>query len=137
MRSDRITFNQPAWQRTINIPKGLEDHGCVWSAPGKRPVVFGGAYRRHPGCHHLSQVRRSTPRLADLENFKSSGADPWSFYRDILRNENAPFLARRDAAEKLLAYGHPKWTSVEAASGGTSHQERLATPKRMWRDQLE
>jgi hypothetical protein len=57
-----------------------------------------------------------------------------SFYREILANRDAPFLVRRDAAEKLLPYAHPKLTSIEARSGGTTHEERLAMYRQMLAD---
>lgn len=68
---------------------------------------------------------------------KASGKDPMSFFLDILRDENAPHTERKEAASELLPYFHPKLASIEARTGGTTHEQRLAELQAMISDDEE
>lgn len=52
-------------------------------------------------------------------------SDPMAFFTSILRNDNAPYDQRVLAAKELLPYAHPKLSSIEARTGGKSHEDRL------------
>ena len=60
-----------------------------------------------------------------LDEMKVDATDPLSFLASILRNPDAPYEQRLLAARELLPYSHPKLTSIEARSGGRSHEDRL------------
>ena len=44
---------------------------------------------------------------------------------DILQNEANPLELRFEAASELLPYMHPKLASIEARTGGVTHEDRL------------
>jgi len=60
--------------------------------------------------------------LADLV---VDSKDPVSFFLSVMRDDTAPFDRREAAADRLLPYFHPKLSSIEARSGGKSHEDRL------------
>ena len=77
---------------------------------------------RKPGSRNI----RTRERAKLLEAIRANGSDPMAFFFSILKNENAPIDARFDAARELMPYVHPRLASIEARSGGRTHQERLA-----------
>jgi hypothetical protein len=64
---------------------------------------------------------------------RASGKDPLTFFTEILRNEDNPFEMRFEAASQLLPYMHPKLTTIEARTGGKTHEDRLAEYQRLAR----
>ena len=66
--------------------------------------------------------------MADLH---FSGKDPVTFFAEILRNERAPLDLRFAAAKELAPFMHPKLASIEARTGGKTHEDRLEEMKRM------
>jgi hypothetical protein len=63
-----------------------------------------------------------------------NGKDPITFFSQILQDPNAPYQERKDAARELLPYYHPKLASIEARTGGKTHEQRLAELEAMERD---
>lgn len=61
-----------------------------------------------------------------LEEMAISGKDPITFFSQILQDPNAPYQERKDEAKELLPYYHPKLASIEARTGGQSHEDRIA-----------
>src|SRR5262245_14537791 len=70
--------------------------------------------------------KRTVERQRALEAIKASGKDPISFFSDLLCNESAPLDLRFAAAKELAPYVHPRLASVEARTGGQTHEDRLA-----------
>jgi hypothetical protein len=70
--------------------------------------------------------KRTVERRRALEAIRASGKDPLTFFGDLLRNEAAPLDLRFAAAKELAPYVHPRLSSVEARTGGQSHENRLA-----------
>ena len=66
--------------------------------------------------------------IADLH---FSGKDPITFFAEILRNEAAPLDLRFAAAKELAPFMHPKLASIEARTGGKTHEDRLEELQRM------
>jgi hypothetical protein len=71
----------------------------------------------------LNKVTRA--HRAALEQMKLDRTDPMSFFMSVLRNPDAPYEEVKAAARELFPYSHPKLASVEARTGGKSHEERL------------
>src|SRR5262245_56155411 len=88
-------------------------------APRPRRRKTGG--RRAGTPNKATQLRRSMLSVA-----LGSGQDPQTFFADILRNEKNPFELRFAAAKELMPYMHPKLASIEARTGGRTHEDRLA-----------
>ena len=84
--------------------------------------------------------KKGTPNKATLAHrtavaaLKASGKDPITFFSDLLRNESAPLDLRFQAAKELAPYVHPKLASVEARTGGMTHEARLEALQKMDRD---
>jgi hypothetical protein len=76
---------------------------------------------RRPGSKNKATLAREKA-LADLV---VDSKDPVSFFSSIMRDEAAPFEKREAAADRLLPYFHPKLASIEARTGGKSHEDRL------------
>ena len=68
---------------------------------------------------------------AALDQMKVDRTDPMSFFISIMRNPDAPFEEVKAAARELFPYSHPKLASVEARTGGKSHEERLEELQRL------
>ena len=62
---------------------------------------------------------------AQMSALKPDGTDPITFFTQVLRDMNAPFEIRERAAKELAPYFHPKLASIEARTGGQSHEDRL------------
>jgi hypothetical protein len=69
-----------------------------------------------------------------LEEMAINGKDPITFFSQILQDQNAPYQERKDAANELLPYYHPKLASIEARSGGQSHEDRLEQLRQLLSD---
>ena len=72
-----------------------------------------------------SKNKRTLERARVIAAIKASGADPVSFFADLLRNESAPLDLRFQAAKELAPYVHPRLSSIESRSGGRTHEDRL------------
>jgi hypothetical protein len=62
---------------------------------------------------------------------KVDRTDPMAFFMSVLRNPDAPYEEAKAAARELFPYSHPKLSSVESRSGGTTHEERLEELQKM------
>ena len=75
--------------------------------------------------------KKGTPNKATrvqrqmLELMKVDGSDPMSFCLSIMQNKEAPYEERKWAVGQLMPYAHPKLSSIEARTGGKSHEDRL------------
>jgi hypothetical protein len=78
--------------------------------------------------------RRTVERQAAIQAIKASGCDPMTFFADLLKNEDAPLDLRFAAARELAPSTHPKLSSVEARTGGKSHEDRLEELRRLAED---
>jgi hypothetical protein len=57
-----------------------------------------------------------------------------TFFAEILRNQDAPLELRFAAAKQLAPFMHTKLASIEARSGGKTHEDRLTAYREMLRD---
>lgn len=78
--------------------------------------------------------KRTSERRAAIAAIKASGRSPIDFFTDLLKNEDAPLELRFSAAKELGPYVHPKLASVEARTGGKTHEERLEALMKMAED---
>jgi hypothetical protein len=78
--------------------------------------------------------KRTVERQRAIETIKASGKDPVSFFADLLRNESAPLELRFQAAKELAPFVHPKLSSIEARTGGHTHEDRLEQLQRLLAD---
>ena len=60
-----------------------------------------------------------------LEQMKVDRTDPMAFFISVMRNPDAPFEEVKAAARELFPYTHPKLSSIEARTGGQTHEDRL------------
>jgi len=80
-------------------------------------------------------VNKKTREIAAaLKQLKVDGTDSMSFYVSILRNPDAPFVVREKAASELFPYTYPKLSSIEARTGGRTHEDRLEMLRKMLDD---
>ena len=79
--------------------------------------------------------KRTVERQAAIEAIKASGRNPMAFFADPLGNEQAPLELRFQAAKKLAPYTHPKLSSIEARTGGKTHEQRLEELTKMEEDE--
>ena len=70
-----------------------------------------------------------------LSDLVVDAKDPVSFFTSIMRDPEAPFEKREAAADRLLPYCHPKLASVEARTGGKTHEDRLAELHKLLSDE--
>jgi hypothetical protein len=96
------------------------------TAPPRRPKTGG----RKAGTPN----KRTVERQRALDAIKASGKDPMSFFADLLRNETAPLELRFQAAKELAPFVHPKLASIEARTGGHTHEDRLAQLQKLLED---
>jgi hypothetical protein len=61
---------------------------------------------------------------------KVDRTDPMSFFLSILRNPDAPY-EEASGVKELFPYSHPKLASVEARTGGKTHEDRLEELRRL------
>jgi hypothetical protein len=93
--------------------------------------------RQKTGGRQKGTPNRKTAERAKLLNaLKVDGKDPVSFFGSILRNEDAPLDLRFSAARELAPYAHPKLSSIEARTGGMTHEDRLAELQEMLKDDV-
>jgi hypothetical protein len=85
---------------------------------------------RRPGSKNKATLAREKA-LADLV---VDSKDPVSFFSSIMRDATAPFEKREAAADRLLFYFHPKLASIEARTGGKSHEDRLEELQKLMED---
>ncbi|MBX9587894.1 MAG: hypothetical protein K2X43_01225 [Hyphomonadaceae bacterium] len=85
---------------------------------GRGQPKTGGRQRGTPNKNTAEQRRR-------MSELKASGRDPVTFFTQILQNEEAPLDLRFAAAKELAPYMHPKLASIEARTGGKTHEDRL------------
>lgn len=78
---------------------------------------------RKPGVQNVA-TRRRQQALAKLMAGKS-GSDPLVFFTQVLADPSVPYDIRMLAARELAPYRHPKLSSIEARTGGLSHEDRL------------
>jgi hypothetical protein len=81
------------------------------------------------------RINKTVEREKLIAELKVDGRDPISFFASTLRNENAPLDLRFAAAKELAPYAHPKLASIEARTGGKSHEDRLAELQDMLADE--
>jgi hypothetical protein len=97
---------------------------CCWadveplSAPPRR--------RKTGGRQAGTPNKKTATRRAFISAALASGADPLTFFTEIFANELNPLMLRFEAASILLPYTRPKLASIEARTGGKTHEDRLA-----------
>jgi hypothetical protein len=97
--------------------------------PGSKPGERRGG--RQKGTKNVATVKRNEAVAA----IKASGKDPLTFFMDVLGSPDAPFDVRFAAAREAAPYMHPKLASIEARSGGQTHEDRLAEYQRLLDDE--
>ena len=81
--------------------------------------------------------KRGTPNRATavhramIEQMKLDCTDPMSFCMSLLRNPDAPHEEKKWAVAQMFPYAHPKLNSIEARTGGQTHEDRLAELQRL------
>jgi len=85
---------------------------------------------RRPGSKNKATLAREKA-LADLV---VDAKDPVSFFCSVMRDVTAPFEKREAAADRLLPYFHPKLASIEARTGGATHEDRLEQLQKLLED---
>jgi hypothetical protein len=66
-----------------------------------------------------------------IDQMKVDTTDPLSFFMSILKNPDSPYEEKKAAARELMPYAHPKLASIEARTGGKTHEDRLAELQQM------
>ena len=79
--------------------------------------------------------KKTVERARVMADLRFSGNDPVTFFAEILRNEAAPLDLRFAAAKELAPFMHPKLASIEARTGGKTHEDRLEELRRMADDE--
>jgi hypothetical protein len=80
-------------------------------------------------------LNRSTlMHRAMIERLKLDCSDPLSFCIYLLRNPDAPHEEKKWAVAQMFPYAHPKLNSIEARTGGKTHEDRLEELQRMLDD---
>jgi hypothetical protein len=91
-----------------------------------------GSGRRRGSLNKVTLAHR-----AALQQMKLDRTDPMSFFMSVLRNPDAPYEEVKAAARELLPYTAPKLASVEARSGGLTHEDRLEELRRLLSDDCQ
>ena len=91
--------------------------------------------KKRGGRKKGSKNKRTVERAKTIEAITASGKDPVTFFAEILRNEAAPLDLRFAAAKELAPFMHPKLASIEARTGGRTHEDRLEELRRMANDE--
>ena len=86
------------------------------AGPG-RPKTGG----RRKGVKNV--VTREKERL--IKQLCPDGDDPITFWMQLLKDKSAPLEVRMTAARDVAPYRHPKLASIEARTGGMTHEQRL------------
>ena len=88
--------------------------------------------RKKTGGRQKGTPNKSTlAHRTAVTSLRASGKDPITFFSDLLKNEEAPLDLRFQAAKELAPYMHPKLSSIEARTGGKTHEQRLAELRKM------
>lgn len=112
----------------VSSAASLEDN--QWGDP---PAI---TRRQKTGGRQKGTPNKKTAERAKLiADLKFSGKDPVTFFAEILRNEAAPLDLRFAAAKELAPFMHPKLASIEARTGGRTHEDRLEELRRMAHDE--
>jgi hypothetical protein len=90
--------------------------------------------KKRGGRRKGSKNRRTLERAKVLAAIKASGADPVSFFADLLQNESAPLDLRFQAAKELAPYVHPRLASIESRLGARTHEDKLAEYRHLLSD---
>jgi hypothetical protein len=91
-----------------------------------------GSGRKRGSLNKVTLAHRAT-----LQQMKVDRTDPMSFFMSVLRNPESPYEEAKAAARELLPYSHPKLTSIEARSGGQTHEDRLEQYRKLLSDDDE
>jgi hypothetical protein len=73
--------------------------------------------------------------MQTLKALCPDGNDPMTFWLQVLKDKSVPYEIRERAARDLAPYVHPKLASIEARTGGKTHEQRLEELQRMARDE--
>jgi hypothetical protein len=91
--------------------------------------------RKKTGGRKKGVLNKSTREKREkLLKLIPSGKDPLTFFLEVLADETAPFDVRAMAAKEAAPYCHAKLASVEARTGGRTHEDRLAEIHRLLED---
>jgi hypothetical protein len=66
-----------------------------------------------------------------IERLKLDCSDPLSFCISLLRNPDAPHEEKKWAVAQMFPYSHPRLGSIEARTGGKTHEDRLEELRRL------
>jgi len=97
----------------MSVPKGRRVGGRKPGTPNKKTVL----------------------RQQTLKALCPDGSDPMTFWLQVLKDKSVPYEIRERAARDLAPYVHPKLASIEARTGGKTHEQRLEELQRMARDE--
>ncbi len=84
--------------------------------------------------------QKGTPNKVTVEKRQAiaklvpDGSDPITFWMELLKNPETPLEIRMIAARDVAPYRHPKLASIEARTGGLTHEQRLEQLEAMERD---
>jgi hypothetical protein len=85
-------------------------------------VAIGKKYGgRVKGTPNRSTLRRQEA----IARLQLESKDPLSFFMAIMKDPQSCTADKIMAAKELLPYMHPKLSSIEARTGGMTHEERL------------
>lgn len=87
------------------------------------------------GGRQKGTPNKSTAEKRELiKQLIPDGDDPITFWMQLLKNKDTPLEIRMMAARDVAPYRHPKLASIEARTGGQTHEQRLAELQRMEQD---
>ena len=119
---------EPVGPGGLNVSKtsAADPNGSGYVDPEQWGEPAGMPRRRKTGGRARGTPNKKTAERAKLLSaLKVDGKDPVSFFASILKNEDAPLDLRFNAAKELAPYAHPKLASIEARTGGKTHEDRL------------
>jgi hypothetical protein len=93
-----------------------------------------------PKGHRYGGRKKGTPNKATVEKQQiikqlcPDGDDPLTFWMQLLKDKSTPLEIRMMAARDVAPYRHPKLASIEARTGGKTHEQRLEELNRMTED---
>lgn len=80
----------------------------------------------------LNRVNQEKQKI--IKQLCPPGDDPMTFWVHLLKDPATPLDIRLTVARDLAPYAHPKLSSIEARTGGKTHEDRLAELQRMAED---
>ena len=92
------------------------------------------------GSPRVGGRQKGTPNKVTVEKRKliqelcPDGEDPVTFWMQLLKDKRAPLEIRMIAARDVAPFIHPKLASIEARTGGTTHEDRLKQLRDMSED---